>query len=267
MDKVELRDRLKRVLNGEAAASVRLRSLIPATSLTAHRPPRGRGGGALAAAVRCRRRIPALAARAGTASARSSTPSCLCLCSAAAAPCYLGECCCATSCAGRLSLTRCAIRTWRRAGTWERIQTALLLRCRLRVQRGRDGGAECRQQREPIGQDYRRGQRARVGRMTEPSNWSGAGATSSWTPRASSSRSLSSRPTALGELDGDGIKRVLDDWILAQLPRMQLLRLDAGYNGRGKGERAGTGSSAPSAGGSRRSKPCTATNASGCLRA
>lgn len=79
-----------------------------------------------------------------------------------------------------------------------------------RVQRGRDGGAERRQQREPIGQDHRHGQRARVGLMTEPSNWSGAGATSSWTPRASSSRSLSIWPTALGEMDRDGIKRVLD---------------------------------------------------------
>jgi hypothetical protein len=84
---------------------------------------------------------------------------------------------------------------------------------------------------------------------------------------ASSSRSLSIWPTALGEMDRDGIKRVLDDWILAQLPRMQLLGLDADFNGRGKGERTGTGSSAPSAGGSRPSKPCTATSASGCLRA
>jgi transposase len=37
-------------------------------------------------------------------------------------------------------------------------------------------------------------------------------------------------------MDRDGIKLVLSDAVRAQLPRMQLLWLDAGYNGRGKGK-------------------------------
>ena len=36
--------------------------------------------------------------------------------------------------------------------------------------------------------------------------------------------------------DRDGIKLVLCDAVCAQLPRMQLLWLDAGYNGRGNGK-------------------------------
>lgn len=37
-------------------------------------------------------------------------------------------------------------------------------------------------------------------------------------------------------MDRDGIKLVLGEAVRAQLPRMQLLWLDAGYNGRGKGK-------------------------------
>src|SRR5262249_778963 len=37
-------------------------------------------------------------------------------------------------------------------------------------------------------------------------------------------------------MDRDGIKLVLSEPVRAQLPRMQLLWLDAGYNGRGKGK-------------------------------
>jgi putative transposase len=37
-------------------------------------------------------------------------------------------------------------------------------------------------------------------------------------------------------MDRDGIKLVLAERVRAQLPRMQLLWLDAGYNGRGKGK-------------------------------
>ncbi len=37
-------------------------------------------------------------------------------------------------------------------------------------------------------------------------------------------------------MDRDGIKLVLSDAVRAQLPRMQLLWLDAGYHGRGKGK-------------------------------
>ncbi len=37
-------------------------------------------------------------------------------------------------------------------------------------------------------------------------------------------------------MDRDGIKLVLDEATRAQLPRMRLLWLDAGYNGRGKGK-------------------------------
>lgn len=36
-------------------------------------------------------------------------------------------------------------------------------------------------------------------------------------------------------MDRDGIKLVLDEATRQQLPRMRLLWLDAGYNGRGKG--------------------------------
>jgi hypothetical protein len=37
-------------------------------------------------------------------------------------------------------------------------------------------------------------------------------------------------------MDRDGIKRVLSDNVRARLPRRQLLWLDSGYNGRGKGK-------------------------------
>jgi putative transposase len=37
-------------------------------------------------------------------------------------------------------------------------------------------------------------------------------------------------------MDRDGIKRVLEEPVRARLPRLQLLWLDAGYNGRGKGK-------------------------------
>ena len=40
-------------------------------------------------------------------------------------------------------------------------------------------------------------------------------------------------------MDRDGIKLVLTEAVRSQLPRMQLLWLDAGYNGRGKGSDRG----------------------------
>lgn len=64
-------------------------------------------------------------------------------------------------------------------------------------------------------------------------------------------------------IDRDGIKLVLGEAVRAQLPRMQLLWLDAGYNGVAKGR---TGSSRPRAGVSRRSKASTGVNTTGSPR-
>jgi transposase len=145
-------------------------------------------------------------------------------------------------------------RKWRLDGTWERIHT--LLRRQLRVRLGPRSRTQRELGRQSVGQDHRRGRGERgydgakllVGRKRHV-----------LVDTEGLLIALNVHPANL--MDRDGIKLVLIERVRARLPRMQLLWLDAGYNGRGK---ARTGSSRRQAGGSRRSRPCTAPRAIGC---